>query len=262
MTPNVELIYDDDCPNVETVREALHAGFAEAGLEPVWTEWNRADPAIPDYAKPYGSPTILVNRRDVGGAAPQEGSAFPQAGPAACRVYADNTGELQPAPPVSRIAAALRGEIDPGDPGSFEQNRKRLRPVAALFAAVPGVGVGALPVLACPACWPAYSGILGVLGLGFLIDRTILFPLTVAFFGLALVALAYRAKKRRGYRPFILGLIAVALALAFKFVVSVPVVMYLGLGGLVAASFWNVWPVKGADETECPCCTSAPKAFQ
>jgi hypothetical protein len=36
----------------------------------------------------------------------------------------------------------------------------------------------------CPACWPAYAGILGSLGLGFLLDSTSLLPVTVALFGL------------------------------------------------------------------------------
>lgn len=248
MNPTVELIYDADCPNVERVREALRAGFTEAGLEPVWTEWDRANPDIPDHAKPYGSPTVLVGGWDVGGAEPQEGSA-------SCRVYTDETGRIQGAPSVSCIASTL---LENGSAGNHEYRRGRLRPVTALFAAVPGVGIGGLPILACPACWPAYSGILGALGLGFLIDRTILLPLTVAFFGLALFALAFRAKKRRGYGPFLVGLVAVALVLVFKFAANVPVLMIAGLGGLIAAAFWNVWPKKGSEGETCACCAPEP----
>jgi hypothetical protein len=34
--------------------------------------------------------------------------------------------------------------------------------------AVPGIGLSLLPKIACPACWPAYAGLLSSLGLGFL----------------------------------------------------------------------------------------------
>jgi len=63
--------------------------------------------------------------------------------------------------------------------------------------ALPGVGVSILPKLACPACWPAYAGLLSSVGLGFLISTAYLLPLTVAFLILALAALAVRANERR-----------------------------------------------------------------
>src|SRR6266478_1841151 len=64
-----------------------------------------------------------------------------------------------------------------------------------------------LPKLACPACWPAYAGLLTSVGLGFLISAVYLLPLTVAFLVLALGALAFRAKQRRGYSPLLLGIV-------------------------------------------------------
>src|SRR5579864_1017010 len=74
--------------------------------------------------------------------------------------------------------------------------------------AVPSVGVSMLPKLACPACWPAYSGLLASVGLGPLIRETYLLPLTATFLGLALGVMAFKARERYGYGPFLLGLVA------------------------------------------------------
>src|SRR5262249_55495601 len=83
---------------------------------------------------------------------------------------------------------------------------------------LPGIGLSALPKLACPVCWPAYAGLLSSLGLGFLISAAYLLPLTIIFLTLALAALAFRAKSRRGLGPFLIGLIAAMSVLLGKFV--------------------------------------------
>lgn len=94
--PRVELIHDADCPNTGRARAALRRAFAACGLAPAWTEWNRADPHCPAYARGYGSPTILVNGLDVAGEGPGEGAP-------SCRLYTDQAG----APDVAQISAAL-----------------------------------------------------------------------------------------------------------------------------------------------------------
>ena len=107
---------------------------------------------------------------------------------------------------------------------------------------LPGIGLSALPKLACPVCWPAYAGLLSSLGLGFLISAAYLLPLTIAFLTLALAALAFRAKNRRGFGPFLIGLIAALSILLGKFVLESNVTIYGGVGMLVVASVWNAWP--------------------
>jgi hypothetical protein len=47
--------------------------------------------------------------------------------------------------------------------------------------AMPGIGMALLPKLACPACWPAYAGLLSTLGVGFLGSTKYLLPLTATF---------------------------------------------------------------------------------
>ena len=108
--------------------------------------------------------------------------------------------------------------------------------------ALPGVGVAMLPKLACPFCWPAYAGLLSSVGLGFLVSAVYLLPLTAAFLVLALGAMAFRANKRQGYNPFLLGLVAATGVLLGKFVWESKATMYSAVGLLVIASLWNSWP--------------------
>ena len=110
--------------------------------------------------------------------------------------------------------------------------------------AAPGIGLSLLPKIACPACWPAYAGLLSSIGLGFLVpNRTYLLPLTVAFLLIAIGTLAFRARRRRGYWLFALGILAAGLILLGKFSLASNPVLYAGLGLLILASAWNSWPI-------------------
>jgi len=97
--PKVELVYDPDCPNVDRARARLRQaiGAPHQGLH--WTEWRSDDPALPDYARGHGSPTILIDERDIAADHPKASS---------CRLYDQGDGSLHPAPPVTMIIAALR----------------------------------------------------------------------------------------------------------------------------------------------------------
>ena len=105
---------------------------------------------------------------------------------------------------------------------------------------IPAAAFAALPL--CPACYPAYAGILSALGLSALSDTTLQTGLTVLFLSAALGALFYKAKSRRGYGPLALGT-AASVALSFsKFVMGSDPVTYAAVGVLVLAGVWNVWP--------------------
>jgi len=120
--------------------------------------------------------------------------------------------------------------------------------------ALPSVGFSMLPKLACPACWPAYAGLLSSVGLGFLMSTAYLLPLTAAFLFLAVAALVFRANKRRGYGPFVVGLVAGSAALLGKFAWESKLTMYSALGLLVVASLWNAWPLRDSEAAICPEC--------
>ncbi len=99
--PTVELVYDRGCPNVAEARAALARALDEAGLPPGWTEHVSDDPDCPAHARGWGSPTILVDGRDVGGEAPGRDQC--------CRLYGGGGIGLARVPAVPEVTAALRG---------------------------------------------------------------------------------------------------------------------------------------------------------
>ncbi len=114
-----------------------------------------------------------------------------------------------------------------------------MRAVKQNFLAVPGILVSALPFGGCPACWPVYAGFLSALGASFLLSSAYLLPLTGVFLFIAIATLGLRARQRRGYGPFALGVTAAALVLTGKFALSSQLATYAGVGFLVLASLWK-----------------------
>lgn len=100
-----DLIYFPGCPNLEEARAQLGRAFAEARLTPDWVEYQTDDPALPEHARGFGSPTILIDGRDVTGAS--GGSAE------ACRLYFDDAGTRAAVPALTSIVAALTAEPVP-----------------------------------------------------------------------------------------------------------------------------------------------------
>lgn len=96
----VELIYDSDCPAAPQARENLREAMLRAGLTPRWVEWERSSPDARGRVRAYGSPTILVDGRDVAG------NYAP--GAACCRIYQPQPGRFAAVPPIELILAALR----------------------------------------------------------------------------------------------------------------------------------------------------------
>jgi hypothetical protein len=130
------------------------------------------------------------------------------------------------------------------------------------LVALPGVGVSLLPKLMCPACWPAYAGMVSALGLGFLISAKYLLPLTLAFLAITALGLGFRASRRHGYGPFWTGVAAAVMILTGKFYFDATQVTYAGIGLLIAASVWNSWPRARAVITPfCPACVPAGAGF-
>jgi hypothetical protein len=105
---------------------------------------------------------------------------------------------------------------------------------------LPAAGLTALPL--CPACYPAYAGILSALGLTAFLDTMAQTLLTVLFLLVALGALLFKAKSRRGYGPFALGASASAVLGFSKFVMGSDPITYAAVGVLVLSGLWNVWP--------------------
>lgn len=224
--PTVDLLFFPECPNVGVARDQLRRAFAAVGLPPAWNEHDISAADAPKALRGYGSPTILVNGRDVTGDAPTGG--------AACRIYA-GSGE-RGAPPLDAIAAALRAESVASPPTR----------IASSVATLPGILMATLPVVGCASCWPAYAGVLSALGVPFLLDTRWLLPLTLGGLALAVAGLAFRARRRRGFGPLAVGLVAAAAIVFGKFLLAFDVVLYAGAALLMSASVWNSWPTTHA----------------
>lgn len=236
---DIELIYDADCPNAAAARSQLIKAFARTGVSARWREWERSASGSPEYARQYGSPTILVNGTDVGGDAPGAGNA-------ACRVYNDGDGRLSRTPPLEAICKALLNE-SPGQPA-----RTRWRSVAA---SLPAVGAALLPKLTCPLCFPAYAAVLGALGLEFFDYTPYLLPLTAAFLVVTLAVLALQARRTGNVHPLLLGIAATALVLISKFQFESEWLTIGGIVLLVTAVFFGS-RTKIISAVSCPACVT------
>jgi hypothetical protein len=89
----IELIYFDGCPNADRARANVRRALDIAGVRAESIEWEQGNPAAPPYVRDYGSPTVLVNGRDVTGAGGRVAGS-------SCRA--------EGAPSVESIRAALR----------------------------------------------------------------------------------------------------------------------------------------------------------
>ncbi len=236
--PTVELIFDRDCPNVEGARFALQEALHSAGLEQHWQEWNRADPRAPEYVRAYGSPTILVDGKDIAGMPPGDASA--------CRIYRNEQGNTRGIPDRGLILAALREKPQSGKSGGAMR----------LLSSLPAVGGAVLPKLTCTACWPAYTALLGAMGIEFVDYTPYLLPITLTALAVALFGLGWRAQARRGFGPLALGIAAGAVILIGKFVFDSDPAAYGGATALIGATVWNLWPRRRA---MCrACCSTEP----
>lgn len=70
MKQTIELVYFEGCPHAQTAREVLETALATAGSGQNWTEWDLAEPGVPERVKRFGSPTVLVDGADVTGEGP------------------------------------------------------------------------------------------------------------------------------------------------------------------------------------------------
>lgn len=97
----VELIYEKSCPNIEAARKQLLLAFKETGITPKWEEWDVSTTNVPEHVRGFGSPTIMVNGKDVSGEKPAENDNC-------CRIYPNSEGGFNGVPKLSDITEALK----------------------------------------------------------------------------------------------------------------------------------------------------------
>jgi len=107
--PNVEILYFPGCPNVPAARDQLRRALEEVGKPAEWSERDVTASETPPELRGYGSPTILVDGRDVTGDS--------ASGAASCRLYLGS--DVPGVPALETIKAALvaagRGATGAGD---------------------------------------------------------------------------------------------------------------------------------------------------
>lgn len=117
----IQLLYFDGCPNVERARAALRDAMAAERIDQAVEEIDVESPDVPDFARGWGSPTVLIDGADVIGAVRSTGSA--------CRLYADG------APSVAliraRLATVRHGVVRPRGPATLPM----MGAILAAFAA-------------------------------------------------------------------------------------------------------------------------------
>jgi len=121
------------------------------------------------------------------------------------------------------------------------------------LATLPGITMALLPKFACPICWPLYAGILSSFGISVTQYSHYLMPVMIFLLCIALFALGFRAKQRRGYYPLLLGIIASLLILTGNFAWHSNTLLYSSVIFLVGASLWNAWP-KRKNKPSCAFC--------
>jgi hypothetical protein len=107
----------------------------------------------------------------------------------------------------------------------------------------PGLGAAILAKASCPLCYPAIGGFLTSIGLGFLFEGVNFYILAGLFIFLALFGLAFKAKSRRGYNPFWLGIVGIVIGVLGRYF-AIEILFYIGVIVLAGASVWNLTPKK------------------
>ncbi len=228
MKKKVELVFHTGCKNKSTVRERLSEALKETGEPPEWTEWNTADPDCPDRLKNLPSPTVLIDGETI------EKTSGNLKGDS-CRI--------RDLPDVDTIVDAIK---------SYKAEGQNSGWISAL-GAVPAAVLAIVPIGLCPACLPAYLGVLSALGLGFLNQWKYLFPLTLGALAIFLGVLIYEGLKKRRFAAVLIGTAGSALLIAGKFVFESDPANYAGIALVLTAAIWNAF-ISKESESSCPAC--------
>jgi hypothetical protein len=65
--PRIELVCFEGCPNASQARANLREAVEASGQPVTWSEWNLTAESTPADYRRFGSPTVLVNGKDVTG---------------------------------------------------------------------------------------------------------------------------------------------------------------------------------------------------
>jgi hypothetical protein len=235
----VQLLFFPGCSNAEAARAALRHSLEASRLRVAIEEVDVTAADAPHHLRDWGSPTILIDGVDVGGERAPTG--------ASCRLYTvGGDPKSRGVPADALIRSALERARGPG--------WIRGQSLAALPAAL----VALLPAAACPACLPAYAGVLSAVGLGFLFNDRILGLLIAVFLAVGIASVGWSTRSHRQPGPLVATLAGSAAIVAGRFIWNIPPVLYGGAALLIGASIWNIWLKRSAGSVACPKCAVQP----
>lgn len=84
----IHLLHFEGCPNVDAARNALREALAAEKVDVGIDEIDVENADAPEWARGWGSPTILVDGQDVMGLTPSSTSSC-------CRLYADGAPSIE-----------------------------------------------------------------------------------------------------------------------------------------------------------------------
>ena len=95
----IQLLWFPGCPHADIARQKLREALDGCGLPVAFEDIDVTSEGAPEALRGWGSPTILVEGRDVAGA--------PRPAGASCRLYQHPDDVTRGAPPAAMIRAAL-----------------------------------------------------------------------------------------------------------------------------------------------------------
>ncbi len=216
----VKFIYSEGCPNADKTRTALKT----IGID--FDSIKQDDLSESSIFRNYSSPTILQGNNVIFGCETDQGRG-------GCSLEVPSINELK-----DKLGTVVSSNTRSG------------------FLSGIGSFGSALTVGLCPVCIPAIGAFLASIGLGFLVQESVLRPVLFIFLAAAISGLLWSyLKEHRNVWPLIGGILMGITLYVGRYVyfgaVINQILMYGGITGIIAVSIWNLKLRKSAS---CPAC--------
>jgi len=216
----VKFIYSEGCPNADKTRTALKS----IGID--FDSIKQDDLSESSIFRNYSSPTILQGNNVIFGCETDQGRG-------GCSLEAPSINELK-----DKLGTVVSSNTRSG------------------FLSGIGSFGSALTVGLCPVCIPAIGAFLASIGLGFIVQESVLRPVLFIFLAAAISGLLWSyLKEHRNVWPLVGGILMGITLYVGRYVyfgaVINQILMYGGITGIIAVSIWNLKLRKSAS---CPAC--------
>lgn len=235
----VQLLHFQGCPHVDAARQALRDALSAEDIEASVEEIDIGRSEAPAWSRGWGSPTVLVDGKDVEGQGPQPSAMC-------CRLYTSG------APSIESIRASIAAT-------------RAVPPATSDRIALPMIGAVTAAIAASACCLvPAVLAVAGVSSVGFAAELSTYRPYFLVGTAVALATgfwLAYRPRKDDCGCAAPRSRTAARLGLWITAILSLVVAAYPLMGSGTAAAGAEEAPAKATLELtvigmDCKECTS------